>query len=201
MGLLTALPEMSILVTLLHLAPVTHVAIMSPSFPADPSPSETSALKEPLTDEAMLVSTLASRFLTGYLRKCYRNFDGDLIMALVFGEICLRNIGRVLRPLAAQQDKAPEQWQAFLERMKREPITPCNALSISEATGIPRETVRRKVKKLEEMGWLVREGADKLVVTHKPIIELHDFSLEVVEELMDSSREIKGVMDTIQKRR
>ncbi|QDX82158.1 hypothetical protein B9N43_13440 [Denitratisoma sp. DHT3] len=145
------------------------------------------------------MATLASRFLIGYLRKAYQHFDGDLIMGLVFGEICLRNIGRVLRPLAAQQGKAPEQWQAFLERLKRERITPCNALSISEATGIPRETVRRKVKKLEETGWLMREDLDKLVVTHSSIELFHDFSLEVVQDLLESSREVQGVLDTIKK--
>jgi hypothetical protein len=164
-------------------------------------PDSSRALSAPIPDEALLVSTLASRFLTGYLRKAYQRFDGDLIMGLVFGEICLRNIGRVLRPLASQQDKAPEQWQAFLERLRREKITPCNALSISEATGIPRETVRRKVKKLEQMGWLVREDLDKLVVTHKPIELLHDFSVEVVRDLLESSREVQGVLDTIQKQR
>lgn len=165
------------------------------------TPDPQRPLAAPLADEALLVSTLASRFLTGYLRKAYQNFDGDLIMGLVFGEVCLRNIDRVMRPLAAQQDKAPEQWQAFLEKLSREKITPCNALSISEATGIPRETVRRKVKKLEQMGWLIREDLDKLVVTHKPIELLHDFSLEVVQDLLESSREVQGVLDTIGRRR
>ncbi len=36
----------------------------------------------------------------------------------------------------------------------------CNASSLSRSLGIPRETVRRKAKKLVERDWLVSQGPD-----------------------------------------
>ena len=46
----------------------------------------------------------------------------------------------------------------FLEEVEHD--RGCNASSLSKSLGIPRETVRRKVKKLLERDWLVSEGPD-----------------------------------------
>jgi hypothetical protein len=45
-------------------------------------------------------------------------------------------------------------------RVRRLPALAANLQSISESTGIPRETVRRKVCRLVEIGWVAREGAN-----------------------------------------
>jgi hypothetical protein len=48
------------------------------------------------------------------------------------------------------------------ERLEDIPVFPSlgvNILSIAESTGIPRETVRRKVAKLVRDGWIVRRGS------------------------------------------
>lgn len=53
-----------------------------------------------------------------------------------------------------------EQW---IGRPEPEDI---NTQSISEYTGIPRETVRRKINELITRGWIVKDDA-KLIVTKK----------------------------------
>ena len=44
-------------------------------------------------------------------------------------------------------------------RIGQIPTLAVNLQSIAESTGIPRETVRRKVNELVRMGWVSREGA------------------------------------------
>jgi hypothetical protein len=67
----------------------------------------------------------------------------------------------------------------------------CNALSIAEATGLPRETVRRKMKRLVEMGILVRRGVGDYVwqpgVLQSPTYRrmLDDVATETVRLLND----------------
>jgi DNA-binding IclR family transcriptional regulator len=57
----------------------------------------------------------------------------------------------------------------------------CNALSIAEATGLPRETVRRKMKRLVDMGFLVRrDGGD--YVMRAGVVQTSPYS-EMLEEL------------------
>jgi DNA-binding IclR family transcriptional regulator len=47
-----------------------------------------------------------------------------------------------------------------------------NALSIAEYTGIPRETVRRKVNELIQKGWVTRDDNGDLVPTPKAAQDL-----------------------------
>lgn len=49
---------------------------------------------------------------------------------------------------------------------------PINIQSIAECSGIPRETVRRKVNKLEELGFIERDSCNMLKITDKAIHQL-----------------------------
>lgn len=117
------------------------------------------------TDKRLLLTTLINRFTTGYLRRAYQVFAGDLIMALVFGEIAQYNISRALRTLMIESERKPQNWKHLIKAFELEKIAPCNALSISEATGIPRETVRRKVKEMEARHWLRREPSSQAITS------------------------------------
>ena len=99
------------------------------------------------------LSVILVRYLTLRLRSLYQAFDGDLTMCLVLCEIAMRNTERFYdarNPTSAEPTK--------------EDYLPCNALSISEVTGIPRETVRRKLAKLIKMGWVIKHNRDKYVI-------------------------------------
>jgi DNA-binding GntR family transcriptional regulator len=41
----------------------------------------------------------------------------------------------------------------------------CNAFSLSQATGVPRETVRRKIKQLVKLGWIEQHNRHGLFIT------------------------------------
>jgi hypothetical protein len=138
------------------------------------------------TDKRLLLGTLINRFTTGYLRRAYQVFEGDLVMALVFGEIAQYNISRALRKLMAESEKKPQNWKHLVRAFELEKLAPCNALSISEATGIPRETVRRKVRELETRNWLRREGSNRLSVAPHISNQLEFFTLEILQEFIDT---------------
>ena len=42
-----------------------------------------------------------------------------------------------------------------------------NALSIEKVTGIPRETVRRKIAKLLDLGWIEKTPDDMYIISDK----------------------------------
>jgi hypothetical protein len=95
---------------------------------------------------------LMTEFFIDYLRALYQAFDGDITMAIVLGEIGQATSRRFtdaqrLDALDITKiDAAPSFGTA----------RPCNALSASLASGIPRETVRRKVRGLAERGWITQ---------------------------------------------
>lgn len=111
-----------------------------------------------------------------YFKNVYRLFEGDLVMALVLSEIWSYNMARFF-------SRAGFRLAADVlnDAEKRRRLLPgCNAYSISQVLGVPSETVRRKVHKLEQEGWIERNHEGGLIATLKleemftPSLTLHD---------------------------
>ncbi|MAW86660.1 MAG: hypothetical protein CMJ42_09045 [Phyllobacteriaceae bacterium] len=85
-------------------------------------------------------------FFIEHLADISRVFRGDLqamIVLAIVGQVQLRATRNALRAGLDPADLSPERLSV-------------NASSIAEVTGIPRETVRRKLDRLVERGWLLR---------------------------------------------
>ena len=109
---------------------------------------------------AYQISHLIAGFTVPLMRNLYHQFDGDMVQMMILGEISLHNVSQFFRQGGAD---VPEKLLDDLQR-RDQLMQSCNALSISEATGIPRETVRRKVEQLLEKGWLYRDEHKRLMV-------------------------------------
>lgn len=94
-------------------------------------------------------------FFTEHLADCSRAFGGDLQLMLV-----LALMGQMhLQALVAQKQN-PDHLAQIVRDQK---IT---ASRLADASGIPRETVRRKLAKLEALRWVEKEssGAWRLII-------------------------------------
>ena len=107
-------------------------------------------------------------FSTDFLIRCYRVFDGDIKSAIIFNVISL---------WALRQRETEEQPEVA--------GFSCNNHSISIATGIPYETVRRKVKSMVENGWLEFSDSSHVVLNA-------DKWREVLNEVIDPERCVVG---------
>lgn len=108
-------------------------------------------------------------FSTDFLIRCYRVFDGDIKSAIIFNVISLW-------ALRQREDAEANQEVAGFS---------CNNHSISIATGIPYETVRRKVKAMVENGWLEFSDSSHVVLNS-------DKWREVLSEVVDPERCVVG---------
>jgi len=88
------------------------------------------------------VTYVVGRFLTDHLIRVYAAFDGDITAAIVLGTIGQHNYRRYYTEGGRKFEGRFHQLVARGEHLPH--ARPCNALSISDSTGIPRETVRRK---------------------------------------------------------
>lgn len=135
-----------------------------------------------------ILSVLMLRFMTSRLRAMYQAYDGDLTLCLVLGEIASRNTERFYdERRGVQATPMMGHKQAFL---------PCNALSISDVTGIPRETVRRKLAKLVDLGWIEKTPDDMYVITDKIGQVFAAFDDSQTYDLMRTSEQIKSVLNS-----
>lgn len=83
-------------------------------------------------------------------------FGGDLDRMLVLAVIGLRTL-----PPGRVEGRSYPEFQAGRFREQARPI---NVQSIADTTGIPRETVRRKVAALEQAGLVERQEDGRLLV-------------------------------------
>ena len=107
----------------------------------------------PREREALLCLSL---FFHRYLATIYGNEDLDLISISLLNEIAQHNLEPIARGSRLQFPKNDEE----MELMRG-----CNAFSLSQATGVPRETVRRKVKQLVKLGWIEQHNRHGLFIT------------------------------------
>lgn len=128
-------------------------------------------------------------FMMEHLRRINREFRGDFALAMVLGEIAHHNTRQLVREVIPRSGKSAARFA------KDEPLDAhfrrCNALSVAEASGIPRETVRRKVAKLEDMGLVERDESGGLAITRKVGRHFRGFDRETMVELVALAEKVR----------
>lgn len=138
--------------------------------------------------EALL---LLNDFLLKYLNSLYKEFDGDIVLAIVLGELAHQNITHILNQLNRNGQTIKLANIASI----RTRLVPCNPLSISEGTGIPRETVRRKFAALLKLGWIERISHNGYIITDLVSERFrHGFNLQLFEETLHLCSRLHEIM-------
>jgi hypothetical protein len=104
-------------------------------------------------------------------------YDNDLDMASVAGTVALEGTEANLR-----LPEYREKYRNLLEVIGVEGQRGVNAFSIAQYTGIPRETVRRKLKRLSEKGAVVEKSRGAYVI--KPGFPQQPESIAIIQEAM-----------------
>ena len=151
--------------------------------------------KEDKTKQSAAVASVAperdalfrvSLFVHRHLRAIYGSLNLDLVSILLLDEIALHN----LQPFAGEGGPAFPRDAAERKLMRG-----CNAFSLSQATGIPRETVRRKIKQLEDLGWIEKVNRKGYFVTLRSMDRLSsEQSASVLEDFRATARKVEEIL-------
>jgi hypothetical protein len=134
------------------------------------------------------ISVALSEFTVPLLSRIYHAFAGDMVAAIVLGEIAHRNVEAWL----AAYENAEELLH---DPVRRETLMrPCNALSIADACGLPRETVRRKVVTLIDRGYIYRSQEGFLFLTRTVGNDFEDTTAKLVEDLLATARRLESLL-------
>ena len=154
-----------------------------------------------MTNRACAVSDISEKIITNFgqifpahvealcelLIVLRRQFLGDLDLMLI-----LAIIGS--RALPARLASNMTYSEFIGDDNKERADQPINIQSIAECSGIPRETVRRKVHKLQDLGFIERDAKGMLTVTPQAMEQLTpatEASLRYLITLSESSDAIK----------
>lgn len=125
--------------------------------------------------------------LTRFLIACRQNFDGDIDLFLV---LCV--IGeRTFSQANVREGMTFEQWNS--DAVKGIAPENINVQSIADFSGIPRETVRRKLRVLIDKGWVSRDDNGFVRATRKAQEDLAPLTSASIQYLS----KMKATFDTL----
>lgn len=141
---------------------------------------------------------LMNDFIVWHLSRVRERFDGDLDAALILGEIAHYNIQKNFKKIfSLDQATISGQEQSFIESSpESDLLKSSNTLSISVATGIPRETVRRKIQWLEQRGWVSKDDKGALTVTAVPFEDFAEFNFEALERFIATADKLRRILES-----
>lgn len=125
--------------------------------------------------------------LTHFLIACRKSFEGDIDLFLV---LCV--VGeRTFSQSNVREAMSYEEWASTGGKG----VVPenINVQSISDFSGIPRETVRRKFSILLEKGWVTRDENGFICATRKAQEELEPLTLASMQYLS----KMKATFDSV----
>jgi hypothetical protein len=152
-----------------------------------------SAVARALYDRhAGAVTVLMNMMFVRHFIGTFRAFDGDLVAAIVLGEVAHHNLASVIH-----HARTPHELSEALRGIdvaSQQALLPTNAFSVAQATGIPRETVRRKVASLTRRGWLVKDARGNLFVADSTRAAFATSHVERLEDLLETAHAIETLL-------
>ncbi|MDY0013606.1 MAG: hypothetical protein RBS40_12015 [Rhodocyclaceae bacterium] len=128
-----------------------------------------------------------TRYHLRQMRRVLEDFERDALLAVLLGEIALHNL----------QGVEGDHGALLCSGQRRLPggMRPCNAYSVAASTGIPRETVRRKVARLVELGWIEKRLGGHLFITEAALQHFEGRAVHKdVPELLAAADELRGLI-------
>lgn len=135
------------------------------------------------------IAIVMGELMLAHLRRIYQTFDGDLMLAMILAEIAHYNMQDLVRGERFRN----ADIAAYVAENRLKPV---NTLSLSQSCSIPRETLRRKIRKLVEAGLILKTRDGSLHVTEKCIARFGpDFNIALLKDILTCSARLEGLLD------
>ena len=119
----------------------------TPPEPVIPEPGPSRTRDHPYS---RLIAHFVAEFILRSAESISEIYDHDYEAAILFMTISNRNSEKVM-----SDPKLRELYASYTSTIPPEHALLISRMALARATGLPRETVRRKVQKLIDMGWVV----------------------------------------------
>jgi hypothetical protein len=137
-------------------------------------------------------SRLIAHFVTEFILRSAEGvsqaFDHDYEAAILFLTISIRNSERVM-----SDPKLREIYGSYTSTIPPEHTLLISRMALARATGLPRETVRRKVAKLIAKGWVVELASG---LRARPDLNRHPDYVAVLEPQAQNLRRLFTILLT-----
>lgn len=135
-----------------------------------------------------LVAFVMNRHIVDHMVRATRHFGIDYQTLVLWGVLAHQNCAHLLPPgslpskVLDDRGRLPDPQMATLR--------PLRLRHLSEIAGVPRETTRRKLKVLRELGWITEVKQGWVVDPEKFGPEIREFTLESTRRFLAAAAEV-----------
>ena len=136
-----------------------------------------------------MVAFATNRHLVDHMRRLITLLDMDVESALLWGLVAHLSVAHAMHPGALPSDLlAPDGFMLGEAH-------PVRLADLVQVSGLPKETVRRKLQRLRERGKLERSEDGRWAVLRTGVDETtYEFTRESVKRLLQTARVIEGIL-------
>ena len=136
-----------------------------------------------------MVAFATNRHLVDHMRRLVQLLDMDVDSAMLWGLVAHLSVAHAMRPGALPSDLlAPDGFMLGEAR-------PVRLADLVQVSGLPKETMRRKLEKLRERGKLTRSEDGRWIAPRSGVDEgSYEFTCESVKRLLQTARVIEGIL-------
>lgn len=142
-----------------------------------------------------LVAFTMNRYIADHLLRFARQFGPDYQMMVVWTVLAHQSVLH-LAPLDSRPNDLLNEKGLLAEAMHE--LRPVRQRDLSQITGIPKETVRRKLLKLERNGWIIRQGSGWVMALERIDPELREFSRESARRFLAAAEHMRTLMRSVE---
>ncbi|MCU0809845.1 MAG: helix-turn-helix domain-containing protein [Thiobacillaceae bacterium] len=139
-----------------------------------------------------LVAFSLNRYIVDHLLRFARQFGPDYPMLVVWGVLAHQCVIHLI-PAGSRPTDVLDQNGLLAD--PNPDLRPVRQRDLSQITGIPKETVRRKLIKLEQSGWIKRKGPGWILDRENLDPELREFSRESAKRMLAVSDHIRQLLN------
>lgn len=141
-----------------------------------------------------LLAFACNRFIMNHMRRISVELEMDLESALIWGTLAHMNVLPTI-PMNANPMTVLDELG-----LKKDPeLIPLKLSELTLITGLPRETVRRKLEKLRQKGKVERTTDGRWVYVQQGIGEFErQFTRESILNMLATANSVYGLLDAVQ---
>lgn len=138
-----------------------------------------------------LVAFATNRFIVDHLLRFARQFGPDYQMLVIWTVLAHQSVLHLIPLGSRPQDLLNQDGMLASTDPDYRPV---RQRDLSQITGIAKETVRRKLLKLEQNGWIVRKGPGWVMARDSIGPELREFSRETAQRLLAAADHVRRLL-------
>lgn len=139
-----------------------------------------------------LVAFVMNRHLVDHMVRCSRTFGIDYQSLVLWAVLSHQNCAHLYPPGALPSEVLSEAGTA-LDRYEGL-LRPVRLRHLSEMTGVPRETARRKLAALRRAGWITETPLGWVIVTESIDTDMRRFTLESTRRFLTAAAEVRRAL-------